>query len=232
LREGSGSVPVGGSGSLPVEISNKGKNSEEFLLNVIASKEYDAVLTRIGKPDENLTKLQLAAGETFKGLLAFRMPAEMVDGHRSTMTIKMVSAKFSDISYQKDTVVVSSAPLVRAVAKLAKPKVIPGENLRYRVAVLNVGSLPAQNLTVRLQLPRQIDFQGAPDVAFKQEPDGALVFKIDQIDIGKLVEIYLDVKVRDNSAVGQELRGQVEVINGNLQRKDIFTASASVVQAK
>ena len=227
-----GAVPVGSIGTLPVEIANKGKHSEEFVLTVTTSKEYDAVLVNADKPDETITNLQLAAGEVFKGAVRLRMPAEMVDGHRTPVAVKAVSAKFGDILFQKDTVVVSSAPLVRAVAKLAKQKVAPGEKLRYRVMVLNAGSLPARNLTVRLQLPPQLDFQGAPETPFKQEPDGTLAFKVDQVDIGKLVEINLDVLVRENSTIGQELRGHVEVVNGNLQRKDIFTASASTIQPK
>jgi uncharacterized repeat protein (TIGR01451 family) len=232
MRDDAWLVPVGGNGKLPVEISNKGKSNEEFILSVSTAKEYDAVLSRADKADEAITRVQLAAGETFKGVVTLRMPTEMVDGHRSVITVKIISAKFNDIGFQKDATVVSSAPLVRAVAKLAKQKVMPGEKLRYRVAVLNVGSLPAQNLTVRLQLPAQIDFQGSPDIPFKQEPNGTLVFKIDQVEIGKLAEINLDVKVREDSAVGQGLRGQVEVVNGSLQRKDIFTASTSVIQAK
>lgn len=231
LRDDTGPMPVGSDGALPLEISNRGKSSEELLLTITAAKEYGAMLTRAGKPDEHITRLKLAAGETFKGAVQIRMPSEMVDGHRSLLSIQAVSAKFSDVSFQKETVVISSAPLVRAVAKLAKPKVIPGEKLRYRIALLNAGSLPAQNLTVRLQLPPQLDFQGAPDIPFKQESNGTLVFKVDKVEIGRLVEINMDVTVRENSSAGQELRGQVEVINGVLQRKDIFTASASVVIA-
>jgi uncharacterized repeat protein (TIGR01451 family) len=230
LHQGAGPVPVGAEGSLPIEIINKGKTREEFLLTVSADKEYDASVVKSGKTDETITKLMLGSGETFKGSIVFRMPAEMVDGHRAVMMVKAVSAKFSDVSFQKDITVVSSAPLVRAVAKLAKQKVAPGEKLHYRVTVLNAGSLPARNLTVRLQLPPQVDFIGAPDVLFKQEPDGTLVFKVDQVDIGKLAEINLDVKIRENSVVGHELRGHVEIVNGGLQRKDIFTASASIIQ--
>lgn len=232
ILEGAQPVAVGGNGALPIEISNKGTGAEEFLLSVSAAKGYDAVLARAGKPDESVTRLQLAAGETFKGSVIFRMPAEMVDGHRSVMTITAVSAKFSDVSFQKEAVVTSSAPLVRAVAKLVKQNVSPGEKLRYRVTVLNAGSLPARDLTVRLQLPPQVDFLGAPDVSFKQEPNGLLVFMVDHVEIGKLVEINLDVKIREDSAVGQELRGRVEVINGSLQRKDTFTATASVVKTQ
>jgi uncharacterized repeat protein (TIGR01451 family) len=230
LAENTGLIPVGGNGSIPVEIANRGKNSEEFTMDITAAKEYDAVLIKANNPGEIITQLKLAAGETFKGAISFRMPAEMVDGHRSSVILKAVSTKFNDISFQKETIVLSSAPLVRAVAKLAKPKVTPGEKLRYRVAVLNVGSLPAENLTVRLQLPPKIDFQGAPDIPFKQEPDGTLVFKVDKVDVGKLKEINMDVQIREDSTIGQELRGQVEVVNGTLQRKDIFTASASVVE--
>ena len=216
LQDGAGAVPVGSSGRLPVEISNNGKSSEEFLLTVTAGKDYDAILTRADKPDENVTRLQLAAGEIFKGAVVFKMPAEMVDGHRSVLMIKAVSAKFSDVSFQKDTVIISSAPLVRAVAKLSKQNMTPGKKLCYRVTVLNAGSLPARNLTVRLQLPPQVVFLGAPDVKFKQEPNGTFVFKVDQVDIGKLVEINLDVKMRDDSAIGQELHGHVEVVTGSL----------------
>jgi uncharacterized repeat protein (TIGR01451 family) len=216
LQEGAGAVPVGSSGRLPVEISNNGKSSEEFLLTVMAGKDYDAILTRADKPDENVTRLKLAVGEIFKGAVVFKMPAEMVDGHRSILMIKAVSAKFSDVSFQKDTVVISSAPLVRAVAKLSKQNMTPGKKLCYRVTVLNAGSLPARNLTVRLQLPPQVVFLEAPDVKFKQEPNGTFVFKVDQVDIGKLVEINLDVKMRDDTAIGQELRGHVEVVTGSL----------------
>lgn len=232
LQEAKGPFPVGANGSLPIEISNKGKNSEDFLLTITAAKEYDTMLVRANKPGENITRLQLAAGETFKGAVVFKMPTAMVDGHRSAIAVKAVSTKFSDISFQKETVVVSSAPLVRADAKLAKQKVAPGEKLSCHLTVLNAGSLPAKNLTVRLQLPPQIDFLGTPDPSFKQEPNGTLIFKIDQVEIGKLAIINLDVKVRENSVVGQKLRGQVEVINDSLKRKDSFTTSASVVQTE
>ena len=224
-----GPVPVGSKGSLAFEISNNGVTNEDFLLTVAAANEYNAILVRADKPDTNVTRLQLAAGETFKGNIVFRMPAEMIDGHRSIVMVKAVSAKYNDISFQKETVLVSSAPLVRAVAKLVKPIVTPGEILSYHVAVLNAGSLPANNLIVRLQLPSQVDVQGTPDYSLKQEVNGTIAFKVDQIEIGKLIEINIDVKVREDSVVGQELRGRLEIVNDSLQRKDIFTARSSTV---
>ncbi len=223
---------AGSNGTLPFTFSNRGKESEDFLLAVATAKEYDATLSYAGKPVEVDTRLKIAPGETIKGTIAFKMPTDMVDGHRAAMTVKAVSAKFGDVAFQNETLVISSAPLVRTVAKLTKPSVFPGENLGYRVTVLNAGSLPARDLYVRLQLPTSVEFQSAPDVSFKREPDGILVFKLDKIDSGRLVEINLDVKIRDNSVVGQEIRGQVTVINNSLQRKDIFTSKTSIVRTK
>jgi uncharacterized repeat protein (TIGR01451 family) len=229
VNEDIGPFIVGTTAVLPVEIANSGISNEEFLLTVSAAKEYGATLTKAGASAEPVTRLQLAAGETYKGSVLLRMPADIVDGHRSALSIKATSAKFDDVSFQKNTVVVSSAPLVRVVAKLAKQKVAPGEKLRYRLAVLNAGSLAAQNLTIRLQLPPQVAFIAAPDVAFAQEPNGVLIFKVDTVESGRLAEINLDVKVLESSVAGQELRGKIDVINGNLQKKETFSSTASMV---
>ena len=227
-----GVFPVGADAHIIVEITNSGKNEEDFLVTAASDKEYNATLTKNNKPGEDISRLKLAAGETFKGNVTFSMPDGLVDGHRSVVTVKAVSANYSDVSFQNETTIAASAPLVRAVAKLAKQKVVPGENLRYRVTVINAGSMPTQELTVRLQLPAQVVFQGIQDHKFIQEPDGTLVFNVGQVAVGQLAEINMDVKIREGSAIGQELRGQVEVINGNLKRKDIFRSTASYVQAK
>ena len=160
------------------------------------------------------------------------MSAIKLDGHRASLTIRAVSKKYSDVIQVKNAVLITSAPLVRVVAKLASPKVKPGEQLRYRITLLNIGSLSAEDLAVRVQLPPHLDFVGGPDMKFQQEENGKLVFRVERIDTGKLAEISMDVKVRENSPIGQELRGQVEVVNNRLQRKDVFTSSASVVQNK
>ena len=231
LPDGFGPFPAGTVGRQPFEIYNNGKNSEGFLLTTTVAKDYNAILVKADKPDKNITQLQLAAGEKFKGFIVFTMPAKMVDGHRSPFTVKAVSTKFSDVSFQKESLLLSSAPLVRVVAKLAKQKVSPGEKLNYRVTVLNVGSSPANNVTVALHLPPQVEFLGAPGVIFNHEPNGSLVFKMDLVEIGKLAEINLDVKISESSVNAQELRGRVEIVNSTLQRKEIFTTGTSVVVA-
>ncbi|HBA72683.1 MAG: hypothetical protein A2X82_17760 [Geobacteraceae bacterium GWC2_55_20] len=225
-------VAAGENGGIPFEVSNRGKNSEEFMLEAIAPPEFAVSVTSLSNRDAAVTRIKLAAGETFKGSLSLRMPSDRVDGARTTITIKTTSATYSDVFQQKNVLTITSAPLVRAVAKLAKNAVAPGEQLNYRVTILNIGSLPAQSLTVRLQLPLQLDFLGAHGQKFRQEPDGTLIFRVEQIDPGKLAELKLDVRVLDKSNGGQKLGGQVEVINGQLQRKDIFSAVTSVIRSK
>lgn len=232
VREGVAVTAVGQNGSMPVEIISQSSKNEEFLLEVNAAPEYGATLAAAEKPEVAVNRIKLATGGIFKGLVHFRMPGDRVDGHRASITIKTVSSRYSDVIQSKNALIIASAPLVRVVAKLAKPKVSPGEQLPYRVTVLNIGSLPAQDLTVRLQLPPQLDFLGAPNLKFRQEQNGTFVFRVERLETGKMADISLNVKVRENSRAGQELRGHVEVINGHLQRKDIFTANASVVSAK
>ena len=234
IRDSGVGTAAGENGSVPVELSNRGKKNEEFIVEILAPAEYGAFMATATKAVETVTRIKIGAGETFKGNLVFRIPADRIDGSRTHITVKATSATYSDVVQQKNTVVVASAPLVRVVAKLARAQVSSGEQLIYKVSLLNIGSMPAQMLTVRLQLPVQLDFQGAPDMKFRQEPDGCLIFKIEQIEIGKLTEILMDVKVRDYSRTGQQLQGQIEVINGKLQRKDIFTVNnpALPLQAK
>jgi uncharacterized repeat protein (TIGR01451 family) len=232
VPDGGAPVAAGQNGSMQFEISNSGIKSEEFLLEASAAAEYGVSLTSVERPDLAVTRVKLAANEIFKGRVLFRMPADKLDGHRAALTIKSVSSKYSDVIQVKNAQITASAPFVRVVAKLARTKVTPGEQLRYRVTVLNIGSLTAEDLTVRVKLPPKLDFVGTPDAKFRQEQDGTLVFRVDRIETGKLADISLEVKVREDSSIGQELRGQIEVVNGRLQRKDTFTSSASVVQGK
>jgi uncharacterized repeat protein (TIGR01451 family) len=222
-------IPVGGNGSLAVEISNTGTGPEEYFLTLTATKEYNARLFSSHNPDESVKRLQLAAGESFRGSIALTMPVNMVDGQRSTIRLAVVSTKFSDITFRKEAIVISSAPLIRSVAGFSSQKVTAGEKLRYKVTILNAGSLAAQDVTVRLMLPSQAIFQGSPDTTFKIASDGSILFGIDQLGSGKRAEINLDVKIHEDSRAGQELRGNIEIINNSLHRKDIFAARTAVI---
>ena len=221
-------VPVNGKSVIPVEISNRGKQSEEFLLSIAAPEGSIARFDRAEGGDGPLEKIQLAAGELLKGTITFSMPAA-VDGARSMFSLKAVSSKFSDIIFQKSALITTSGPLVRAVAKFSKAKVVSGESVRFRLAVLNAGSLSAKDLTVRIQLPPEIEIQGVATTTLKKELDNRYSYQIDRLEMGKLVDLNLEVTINAATIAGQELRGTIEVENGELLRKDTFNTSSLLV---
>lgn len=232
IRESEVVTAVGESGILPVEIKNRSKRTEELLLEIGGPAEYGVFMESTAKSGEPVTRIKLAAGEIFKGSLVFRMPTDKVDGNRTILTVKTVSARYSDVVQQKSAVVIASAPLVRVVAKLAVPQNTSGESLRYKTTILNIGSMAAQMLTVRLRLPTQLDLQDTLSHQFSREPGGNIVFRIERIETGRMAEIEMDVKLHASNDIAKPLQSQIEVVNGKLQRKDIFTVSASSLATK
>ncbi len=219
-------VTVGQTGRIPFEVSNRGKNNEEFVLATAGPNEYASAITAADRIDTAVNRVKLAGGETFKGNLTFKMPPNKVDGNRTNLVIKVSSATYEDVSQQENALVIASAPLLRVVAKMTNSD----KQLHYRVTILNIGSIPAEMLTVRLKLPDQLDFLNAPGLQFKQEAEGIIVLKAEPVAPGKLEEFSLNVKTRDNIAVGKKLVGHVEVINNQLQLKEIFSIVASTAQ--
>jgi uncharacterized repeat protein (TIGR01451 family) len=225
-------VEVGKRELIPFEIHNTGIGREEFLLALSAPREYDIVLSSEDKPGVALERVTLAAGEKLKGNIATYIPTAKVDGSKAHLQVTAVSAKYSDVSFSSDALVTASAPLVRAVARPQKAKVAPGEPFRYRVTVLNAGSVVARNLTLRTIIPAQLEFIDASGAEYRREADGVVVFSLPSLEMGRLSEFNLNVKVRDTAAEKQELRVQIEVVNDTLQFKNTFTSSAAVVQGK
>lgn len=230
IPEDTQQVEAGKNELLPFELVNKGSNSEEFLLATSAPKEYGVTLAAAARPGAQIERVTLAAGETLKGNILIRMPSDKVDGYKSAFQVKAVSAKYSDVSFSREARVAASAPLVRAVAKPQKAKVARGETVRYRITVLNAGSLAARGLTVRAIMPPQLDFVDAAGSDYRQESAGIVTFRVAELESGRLAEFNVNVNVRETATEKQELRLQVEVINGQLQLKDSFASSAAVVR--
>jgi len=225
-------VAAGQRGEIPFEIANLGTSDEVFVLETSAPPGYEAILTGAGRSDEKPSRVTIGTATPFKGSITFRMPTNRVDGSRSTISLRAVSEKHRHVVQNRDTHIITSAPLVRVVAKPEKQRLAPGEQTRYRVTVLNAGTLPALGLTVRVILPAQIEFLERGDSAFLRDAAGGIIFRVDALNTGKLAEFTMDVKVRADSPIGQDLRSKVEVVINQLQIKEIFTSAAVLVQAE
>lgn len=222
---------AGQNGTLPFEIANNTKNSEEFILEAGAPAEYGTALSADATPGVATGRVTIGAGQSFKGIIAYHIPSDRVDGEHKEITLKAVSTRFSDVTLSKATLVTTSAPLVRVVARPASRKIAPGGLVRYHLTVLNIGSLSARDLTVRTALPPQFEFAEAENPQFHREGTNTLSFRIDALETGAMAEYYLNLRVRGDSRIGQEVRCRVEVTNGQLQRTETFASSAATVQA-
>jgi uncharacterized repeat protein (TIGR01451 family) len=222
-------IAAGQRGAIPFEVANLGPSNEDFLLEASAPPEYEAMLATAGRPDEKITRVTIGTSAPFKGSIMFRMPPEKVDGHKTAISLRVVSEMYHLVQ-TREAQLITAAPLVRVVAKPERQMLAPGERTRYRITVLNVGTLPALGMTVRVLLPDQIEFLGVSGTHFVREPAGTVSFRVDKLATGTLSEFILDVKVREDSLDAQELRCRVEVANDQLQIKELFTSTALVVQ--
>jgi len=225
-------IAVGQRGEIPFEVVNRGSSSEDFTLETMSPPEYETMLTVAGHAAEKVSQVTIAGSASVKGGIMVRMPTDKIDGHKATVTLRAVSVNHPQLVQSSETHVITAAPLVRVVARPEKQKLALGEQTRYRVTVLNVGSIPALQMTVRITLPEQLEFQGGDQSSYLREAAGSIIFKVDALNTGKLAEFTMYVKVREDCPVGQELRSKIEVVNNQLQTEEIFTSAAAVVQTQ
>jgi hypothetical protein len=160
------------------------------------------------------------------------MPPDKLDGNNATITLLVSSARFQHVLLSRDIPVATAAPLIRVVARPLTLKPAPGELLLYRITILNVGTVPGRELTARIFFPQQIEFLDAPGSTFRREAADTIAFKVDKLENGKLVEFTMNVRIRENSIIGKELRSRIEIVHERLQIKEVFTSLATEVRKK
>lgn len=225
-------VVAGQKSSLPFEIANLGAKQEMFTIEAGGSQDYNMTFYSAENMTQPVTTVSIEPKQTFKGTLSFQMPPDKVDGHKIKIPLRVISTRYKDVEQSSELQLIAAAPLIRVVAKPAKTALSPGELTRYKITVLNLGSQPAGKLTARVVLPTQFDFVDAPGVTYRQEAAGVFVLMVDSLASGKLSEFNFNLKVREDSTVGQKIQGQVEIIDNKFLHKQSFSSVAAVVQKK
>ena len=217
--------------SVPFEVINRGNGSDSFYFESGFPAEFGASFASAAAPDQNINQTPvLAPGETFRGVVTLTIPAASIDGLRITHPVKVASRFMSEASQSREVYMVASAPLLRAVLKTDKTQPLPGEKVVYRIAVLNVGSTAAQNVTMRLNFPPQLEPVDYAASGFKQEMKAALVFDGMQVNSGESKEFTVTFQLKDDSLAGQELLCRAELINNPLKTASVFISNPSSVQ--
>ncbi len=217
--------------SVPFEVINRGNGSDSFYFESGFPAEFGANFASAAAPDQNINQTPvLAPGETFRGVVTLTIPAASIDGLRITHPVKVASRFMSEASQSREVYMVASAPLLRAVLKTDKIQPLPGEKVVYRIAVLNVGSTAAKNVTMRLNFPPQLEPVDYAAAGFKQEMKSALVFDGLQVNSGESKEFTVNFQLKDDSLAGQELLCRAELINNPLKTASVFISNPSSVQ--
>lgn len=210
-------LDVGREELLPVELLNRSKQEETFVLTAKLPSEYGAVLMHAGGRDALGDRVTIAAGETLKASLKMRMPAGRVDGFRLKIPLSAVSARYSDIAFAQEMSLKASAPLLRGLVRAEKQKASDGEWKRFRVVLLNAGSMTARELSAKAVLPKGMEL-AEPD-RHESAADTAL-FKVEQLAAGAMAEFRFRARLTERSLAGKKLQCAVEIVNGQLQLKE------------
>ena len=215
---------------IPFEIQNRGNGQDSFYLASSFPAEFGARFAAAGMPEQSINQTpQLAPGEKFKGLLLLNVPAASIDGLRIAHPIKAASQFMPEASQSRTVSLVAAAPLLRAVVKTDKAQLLPGETVQYRVAVLNVGSTPAEDVTLRLNFPPQyqaVDFAAA---GFRQEMGAALVLDGLSLKSGESRDLTVTFQLKGEALAKEELIVRADLLNNPLQTRGTFLSNASFV---
>ncbi|MFA6822964.1 MAG: tetratricopeptide repeat protein [Geobacter sp.] len=215
--------------AIPVEVLNRGNGSDSFYLASGFPAEFGARFVAAAAPDQAINQTPpLAPGERFNGLLQLTVPADTIDGLRITYPVKAASRFNAETSQSRELSLVASAPLLRAMIKPATTQAAPGERIQYRITVLNVGSMAAREVSLRLNFPTQ--YEPAEFAGFRQEMQAVLVQDGLALKSGESREFVVSFKLRDEALAREELVVRADLVNAPLKAVSTFHAAAVYVQ--
>jgi hypothetical protein len=219
--------------AVPFEIINRGNGSDSFYLESAFPADFKASFAASVAPGVAITQTPpLAPGETFKGLIDLVIPSASIDGLRISHPVKAASRLMAEASQSREVQLIASAPLLRAVLRTEKSRPLPGEKVIYRIAILNVGSAIARNVTFRLNFPPQLEPLDYVATGFRQETKSALVLDGLQVKSGENREFIVAFQLKEDSLAGQELLTRAELINNPLNTSAAFVSNTSWVESR
>jgi uncharacterized repeat protein (TIGR01451 family) len=224
---------VGRPVSIPFEVINRGNGTDSFYLESAFPAEFKARFASAAAPGTAISQTpELAPGEAFRGNIDLIIPSGSIDGMRITHPVKAASRLMTEASQSREVRLVASAPLLRAVLRSDKTRPLPGDKVTYRVAVLNVGSTTAEDVTFRLNYPPQLEPVDYATAGFRQEMKSALVFDGLKVKSGESREFSVLFQLKDDSLAGQELSTRAELNNNSLKTTAAFVSNMAFVEAQ
>lgn len=227
------SFNVGHPVTVPFEVTNRGNGNDSFYLESAFPADFKVRFASTLTPGVAISQTaELAPGETFKGVIDLTIPPGSIDGQRTTYPVKAASRLMAEASQSREIVLVASAPLLRAVLRTEKTRPLPGDKVVYRIAILNVGSTAAKDVTFRLNFPPQLEPVDYAAAGFRQEMKSALILDGLQLNSGESREFSVTLQLKDDSLAGQELSVRAELINNHLKTTAAFVSNMAYVESR
>ncbi len=223
-------VAVARRASIPFELHNRGNGQDRFYLGSGFPAEFNARFAAAASPEQIINQTpELAPGERFKGLLHLQLPPATLDGFRIAHPIKAASQFMAEASQSRVVSLTAAAPLLRAVIKASKTALLPGEKVEYTVTLLNIGSLTAEEVTLRLNFPAQYQPVAYESAGFRQEMQAALVKDGLTLKSGESRTFTVTYQLKEEALAKEELIVRADLVNNALETKTSFLSSAAVV---
>jgi uncharacterized membrane protein len=218
---------------VPFEVINRGNGTDSFSLESAFPADFKVRFASAAASGVSVTQTpELAPGETFKGVITLTIPPGSIDGLRITHPVKVASRLISEASQSREVRLIASAPLLRAVLRTEKTRPLPGEKVVYRIAILNVGSTVAQDVTFRLNFPPQFEPVDYAPAGFRKELKSALVVDGLTVNSGESREFNVAFQLKEDSLAGQELVTRAELSNNPLKTTAAFVSNMATVEAQ
>lgn len=218
---------------IPFEVINRGNGKDSFYLESAFPADFKTRFASAVAPGTAISQTpDLAPGETFKGVIDLVIPPGSIDGLRITHPVKAASRLMVDASQSREVRLVASAPLLRAVLRTENTRPLPGTKVLYRIAILNVGSTTAEDVTLRFNFPPQLEAIDYTVAGFRQEMKSALVLDGLKIKSGESRELSAVFQLKDDSLAGQEISTRAELINNPLKTNASFVSNSASVESQ
>lgn len=223
-------VDVAHKAVIPFEVQNRGNGNDSFYLASGFPAEFGARFVAASDPEQAINQTPvLASEERFKGLLLVSIPPSAIDGLRFAYPVKAASQFAGEASRSRIVTLAAAAPLLRAVVKTDNLQVLPGEKVQYRIAVLNVGSTTARDVTLRVNFPAQYQPVEYSAAGFRQEMNAALVLDGLTLNPGESRDLTATFQLKDESLAKEELVVRADLLNNVLQTRATFLSNATLV---
>lgn len=216
--------------SIPFQVVNRGNGPDSFVFEAGFPPEFAVRFAGLSEPAGSLTETPvLAPGEQFSGSVLVSVPPTVIDGQRGVYPLRLISKLDRDVSVSREIPLAFSAPLLRMVAKPDKATVLPGEAVSYHLALLNLGSATARNVSYSVAFPPQYEPIEPLPRGFRRTGSASLASDELSIVSGGRHEQTIVFRLKEEALAGQELFCRLDLRNHTLNIAETFLSPVALV---